>query len=68
MYHPAQAFELAWSSDSSNIFDKLSFQQYKKMREQIISMVLATDMAHHASELSMCSGRISASNSINSSF
>lgn len=58
MYHPSQAFTLAWNNQKSNIFDNLPFPVYRRVRESIISMVLATDMSHHASELAMCNSRV----------
>eukprot|EP01112_Ceratiomyxa_fruticulosa_P008300 TRINITY_DN214_c0_g1_i1.p1 TRINITY_DN214_c0_g1~~TRINITY_DN214_c0_g1_i1.p1 ORF type:complete len:745 (+),score=137.62 TRINITY_DN214_c0_g1_i1:217-2451(+) len=45
-YHCAQAYELL-ARDENNIFSGLTDAQKKEVRESVISMVLATDMAQH---------------------
>lgn len=45
-FHTAQAFTLLYQ-ESNNIFCGLTDSQRKEMRETIVTMVLATDMAHH---------------------
>ena len=48
------------SSEQYNIFEKLSNQDYKRMRELMIKCVLTTDMAKHFSELAKFKSRIAA--------
>lgn len=45
-FHCATIFEMM-REDQYNIFENLSLEERKSIREMIISMVLATDMAHH---------------------
>jgi hypothetical protein len=35
------------SQEDSNIFEKLSIKQFKKVRKKVIGNILATDMAFH---------------------
>lgn len=44
-----------------SIFGSFSVENYKKVRERIISMVLATDMTCHFSELAKLKGRLAVS-------
>ncbi|CAK76020.1 unnamed protein product (macronuclear) [Paramecium tetraurelia] len=60
MFHPSQCFKIAWTNQKANIFESLTFQKYRRIRESIISMVLSTDMAHHASELAITNSRVAA--------
>ena len=45
--HLAETFKLINSNDTYNIFDKIDNNTYKTMRKEMISCVLATDMAFH---------------------
>ena len=45
--HLAETFKLINSNDTYNIFDKIDTNTYKTMRKEMISCVLATDMAFH---------------------
>ena len=45
--HLAETFKLINSNDTYNIFDKIDTNTYKSMRKEMISCVLATDMAFH---------------------
>ena len=46
--HLAETFKLINSNDTYNIFDKVDSDIYKQFRKEIISCVLATDMAFHS--------------------
>ena len=46
-YHVSASFKLMNSDLSLNIFAGLSKENYKKMRESIVGIVLSTDMAGH---------------------
>ena len=45
--HLAETFKLINSNDTFNIFDKIENNVYKQFRKEMISCVLATDMAFH---------------------
>ena len=45
--HLAETFKLINSNDTYNIFDKIENNIYKQFRKEMISCVLATDMAFH---------------------
>jgi hypothetical protein len=47
-----------------NIFATLTRENYKKVRESIIGMVLATDMAGHFAEIAKLKSRLGARNQI----
>ena len=48
------------SSKDVNIFATLSKENFKKMRESIIGIVLATDMAGHFAEIAKLKSRLGA--------
>ena len=56
-HHVAEAFELMRNKDF-DIFQTLSEEQYKDVRETMIQMILATDMALHATILGRFKTRI----------
>ena len=46
--HLAETFKLINSNETYNIFDKVDSNTYKQFRKEMISCVLATDMAFHS--------------------
>jgi len=50
-YHLCKAFLIANKKESCNIFSNFSVKDYNTIRSMVISMVLATDMANHFSDL-----------------
>jgi len=50
---------MALSSPEFDIFQGLSTDSYKKLRERMIGMVLATDMNSHFADLAKLKGRLS---------
>lgn len=48
------------SSETNNIFASVSKDNYRKMRESIIGIVLATDMAGHFAEIAKLKSRLGA--------
>lgn len=69
-YHISSSWSLALSSPELDIFQNMTTETYKKIRERMIGMVLATDMNSHFSDLAKLKGRLSNSgkNSIYSCF
>ena len=49
--HISETFKLILSDKNYNIFDNLEKQKYKKIRKQMISCVLGTDMSNHKHSL-----------------
>lgn len=45
-HHSAVTYQIL-SQEDSNIFEKLSIKQFKKVRKKVIGNILATDMAFH---------------------
>ena len=60
-YHVASAYQLT-QKEELNIFANLSKENYKKMRDSIIGMVLSTDMAFHFADITKCKARLVARN------
>lgn len=58
-HHISSSWSMAFSSESLNIFINMNTDTYKKLRERIIGMVLATDMTFHFSDLAKLKGRLS---------
>ena len=56
-HHISAAFILS-QKEGNNIFSKFSKEDYFKMRERVISMVLCTDMSSHFNDLSKVKGRL----------
>ena len=53
------AFQII-SQDEFNIFTNFNREQYTKVRERIIGMVLATDMTHHFTDIAKLKARLCA--------
>ena len=49
--HISEAFKLMLSDKNRNIFENFEATEYKKIRKQMISCVLTTDMSHHNESL-----------------
>lgn len=49
-----------YSSPTTNIFQAVSKDNNKKMRESIVGIVLGTDMAGHFSEIARLKSRLAA--------
>lgn len=50
-FHASEFFRIL-SDPDSNFTDKLSNQEFKLFRKRVIGLILATDMAKHAADLS----------------
>jgi len=59
-HHISAAFILS-QKDGYNIFAKFSKEDYSKIRERVIHMVLSTDMSNHFNDLSKVTGRLATS-------
>ncbi|XP_029161012.1 high affinity cAMP-specific and IBMX-insensitive 3',5'-cyclic phosphodiesterase 8-like isoform X2 [Nylanderia fulva] len=61
-HHAALTFKLSLSDDSVNIFKNLEQDAYKLLRQNVIDMILATEMTKHfehlAKFMNVCSARI----------
>ena len=44
-----------------NVFEKLDKDEYRKIRERMISMVLATDMSFHFSDMAKLKAKLASS-------
>ena len=60
-HHVAASFALMIAEPSINIFAKYSREEFSRARERLISLVLATDMAMHFSDVAKIKGRLSTS-------
>ena len=60
MHHVASAFRVLHSDDQFNFLIDTSDSMYQRIREIMLSCVLATDMASHFSELNHFKSRIQA--------
>ncbi len=49
--HISEAFKIIHFDKNCDFFEKLDKNEYKKMRKQMISCVLSTDMSHHKNSL-----------------
>ncbi|XP_043282218.1 high affinity cAMP-specific and IBMX-insensitive 3',5'-cyclic phosphodiesterase 8-like isoform X2 [Venturia canescens] len=62
-HHAALTFKLTLADDNVNIFKNLERDTYKIMRENVIDMILATEMTKHFEHLAkfvnVCSSRVS---------
>jgi len=58
-HHVSASFKLM-SEDAYNIFKNFSREEFTKIRERIVSMVLATDMAQHFADIGKLKGRLAA--------
>lgn len=61
-YHASASFTLALEEETA-IFKNFIREDYCKIRERIISMILATDMSSHFSDLAKLKGRLATSGS-----
>ena len=61
-HHAALTFKLTLADDSVNIFKNLERETYKVMRQNVIDMILATEMTKHFEHLAkfvnVCSSRV----------
>ncbi|KAG5318449.1 PDE8B phosphodiesterase, partial [Acromyrmex heyeri] len=61
-HHAALTFKLSLSDDSVNIFKNMERDAYKLLRQNVIDMILATEMTKHfehlAKFMNVCSARI----------
>lgn len=72
-HHAALTFKLTLADDSVNIFKNLERDTYKIMRQNVIDMILATEMTKHFEHLAkfvnVCSSRVGDSQTeVNDSF
>ena len=56
-YHCSYLFRII-KKDETNIFEKLSVDNYKNIRKRMISQILATDMANHGEVISLIRTKI----------
>ncbi len=56
-FHCCKLFTII-KKDETNIFEKLSVENYKKIRKRMISQILATDMANHGEVISLIRTKI----------
>ena len=59
-YHISAAYSVALEEETA-IFANFSREDYTKMREKIIAMVLSTDMSIHFQDLAKLKGRLATS-------
>jgi len=59
-HHVSAAYSIALDEQTA-IFANFSREDYTKMRERVVCMVLSTDMSVHFSELSKLKGRLATS-------
>ena len=57
-YHASTLFKIIRKTET-NIFEKLSYFDYKIIRKRMISEILATDMANHGKVISLIKSKIS---------
>ena len=60
-HHVAASYLVMSQEPSMNIFAKYSREEYSRARERMVSLVLATDMALHFSDVAKIKGRLSTS-------
>ena len=58
-YHTSFLFKILRKNET-NIFEKLSVENYKTIRKRMISQILATDMANHGEVLSLIRTKVKA--------
>lgn len=59
-HHASAAFKLALE-EKNEIFKNFSREDYSKIRERIIGMILATDMSLHFTDIAKLKGRLTTS-------
>ena len=62
--HISETFKLIHSNKSYNIFEDLEKEKYKKIRKQMISCVLTTDMSNHKKSLDFMNKCLNENNQI----
>ena len=62
--HISETFKLIHSNKSYNIFENFEKEKYKKMRKQMISCVLTTDMSNHKKSLDFMNKCLNENNQI----
>jgi len=60
-HHIAASFLVTVSDEKFDVFEKLEKDEYRKIRERMISMVLATDMSFHFSDMAKLKARLASS-------
>ena len=60
--HISEAFKLIHSNEKFNIFENFDKNEYKKIRKQMISCVLSTDMSHHKNALDFMNKQLNEKN------
>ena len=60
-HHIAASWLLTLSDEKLDVFCRLDKDEYKKLRERMISMVLATDMTFHFSDMAKLKARLASS-------
>lgn len=54
----SSSWNLAFSHPGNNIFEGMTNEDYKKIRERVVAMILATDMNFHFGDLAKLKGRL----------
>ncbi len=57
-HHVSGSFKITKEHSDCNIFENLSIQEYKKVRERLISMILKTDMSVHFEDIASLNSRL----------
>ncbi len=60
-HHVSSVFSIL-NHEAYNIFSQFTKEDYKIIRERIVTIVLATDMSHHFSDIAKLKGRLAAGN------
>lgn len=60
-HHIAASWLLTVTDEKYNIFEKLDRDEYNSIRKSMISMVLATDMTFHFTDLNKMKARLASS-------
>ena len=63
-HHIAASWLLTVSDERLNVFEKLDKDEYRKIRERMISMVLATDMSFHFSDMAKLKAKLASTGKI----
>ena len=58
MHHLSELFKML-QKENFNVIEKFSKEKFKFVRERLITMILATDMSNHFSDLAKLKGRMS---------
>ena len=60
-HHIAASWLVTVTDERLNVFEKLDKDEYRKIRERMISMVLATDMSFHFSDMAKLKAKLASS-------